>query len=720
MDRQFLTTEEIAGLFQKAFAVLQKYDYKKAKSYFDLAFEHDPYPVEIHYRLALYFAQHANEALFLYHLGICYDIDSSYLDKALRESLIAKSFDRKTIRLIKEQELSRTWQVMRFEQIEPRDDDYEVVLRLKKDVKKNVEEWYYSLPHEVTRYFQIFDEKGTDKYMVRDKITISSDSDRRYCGYEKVYLAIKKLSPWVKDVRFFMSSESMAWTDEIRIKKGKFYAYRYILPSDYSYDRLKLWEKLVKSNPRDASLKLFIAQRYLREAFSEVEHGDNDKKVVQVYIRKARHYSARIRADYIWALYFWKNSEFDRAKNYLLRAAQNTKDWEIFSKLGELALKDADYSAAATYFSKAIKLNPIILNTYFYRGVALEYLGKAQKALEDHTLFIARTQNYNANDLIYRADQLVHRNFTGNAYFFYGSAIQKARLYKKELAQKLLNDPEADSTGFYSKLRKKMDSVITNGYIGTSVVLEMPLDKLRFCDKALEVDPLSVPAWYNKGVVLQEMGKLDEAEECYTKALTLDDTYIEALNNKFILLYNKKQYDEALALAVKMTVINPTYANGWLDLGNVEIALKNYKGAAAAYSKLIKLLPDYEKGYHGLSTAYVLLGKYAECITMGKKALRINPKIAEVISNIACSYDNLGKHKQALMYANRSIKINPRYYHPYYVKACIYAKMGKVAESLELVKKTLELDPSQAESLKHDPDMESLRENGEFKKLVRL
>jgi Flp pilus assembly protein TadD len=53
------------------------------------------------------------------------------------------------------------------------------------------------------------------------------------------------------------------------------------------------------------------------------------------------------------------------------------------------------------------------------------------------------------------------------------------------------------------------------------IILERYEEAIEALDKALELDPQFAYAWYNKGVVLEKLGKSDEAQVCYDKAKEL-------------------------------------------------------------------------------------------------------------------------------------------------------------------------------------------------------
>ncbi len=59
------------------------------------------------------------------------------------------------------------------------------------------------------------------------------------------------------------------------------------------------------------------------------------------------------------------------------------------------------------------------------------------------------------------------------------------------------------------------------------------------------MDPNYSLAWNNKGFILYEMGKYEEAIQAYDKAIEIDPNYLLVWNNKGIALEKLGRYDEA-------------------------------------------------------------------------------------------------------------------------------------------------------------------------------
>jgi tetratricopeptide (TPR) repeat protein len=57
-------------------------------------------------------------------------------------------------------------------------------------------------------------------------------------------------------------------------------------------------------------------------------------------------------------------------------------------------------------------------------------------------------------------------------------------------------------------------------------------EAIQCYDRVLEIDGKYVEAWYNKGTALDNLGKYEEAIQCYDKALEIDNKYTDAYYNR--------------------------------------------------------------------------------------------------------------------------------------------------------------------------------------------
>ena len=94
-------------------------------------------------------------------------------------------------------------------------------------------------------------------------------------------------------------------------------------------------------------------------------------------------------------------------------------------------------------------------------------------------------------------------------------------------------------------------------------------ESLVASQKSVQLDPEDAEAYYNLGIVMQELGRLDEAEAIYKKAITLKPDH-KAHNNLGIVMQELGRLDEAEASYKKAVTLKPDFIeaikNRWLLL----------------------------------------------------------------------------------------------------------------------------------------------------------
>ena len=92
-------------------------------------------------------------------------------------------------------------------------------------------------------------------------------------------------------------------------------------------------------------------------------------------------------------------------------------------------------------------------------------------------------------------------------------------------------------------------------------------------------------AYYNLGVTIKELGRLDEALASYRQAIALKPNYAEAYNNLGIMLQELGRLDEALASYRQAIALKPDYAEAHRHF----TLIKKYDGKDEHYSKMQEL-----------------------------------------------------------------------------------------------------------------------------------
>jgi tetratricopeptide (TPR) repeat protein len=163
-------------------------------------------------------------------------------------------------------------------------------------------------------------------------------------------------------------------------------------------------------------------------------------------------------------------------------------------------------------------------------------------------------------------------------------------------------------------------------------------DALATIDKALKIDPTSLEAGYNQGLLLDVLGRFDEAEQAYQKMVDVtghaNGAYTdEEKNNRSIFLEH---------------------------LGAVYVEQNKVDLAVAAYQKMIDLGGDIAvRGYQGEVDAYQTAKQFDKALELSQKAVAANPKSRDLKLMLAGELADQGKPDDGLAMARSELDGKP-------------------------------------------------------------
>jgi tetratricopeptide (TPR) repeat protein len=127
-----------------------------------------------------------------------------------------------------------------------------------------------------------------------------------------------------------------------------------------------------------------------------------------------------------------------------------------------------------------------------------------------------------------------------------------------------------------------------------------PYDGVEVCNQALDHEPLTIKdraaTFDNRGVMLDQLGRVEKAADDFHQALALD----------------------------------PKLGDPYVNLGSVLIKQKHYDEALESINKGIELGMSFPHiGYYDRAVAYQLLGRYKEAYYDYKKTLELEPNFTQ-------------------------------------------------------------------------------------------
>ena len=208
-------------------------------------------------------------------------------------------------------------------------------------------------------------------------------------------------------------------------------------------------------------------------------------------------------------------------------------------KLGELNLLQQNYNLAAAYIDKALKTNSYNPKAYFVKGMyfiiaeqdTVNALKNFQYAYEQDAAFYDPAEQicriYAVQQPPFALDYIrnVQKNFPDRA-----NARYELALYLQEHGE-----PEEALLHYDTLLMQQPENymvVFNEGYVNF-VYLHENEKALEYFNRALELNPDYLDALFNKGRVLEQMGKYADAINIYKEVLNRQKDYelaIQALN----------------------------------------------------------------------------------------------------------------------------------------------------------------------------------------------
>ncbi len=278
------------------------------------------------------------------------------------------------------------------------------------------------------------------------------------------------------------------------------------------------------------------------------------------------HYSAarKLRPDYLPVfvslgdVYLQLNRLDEAEASYTAALAGNERNAAALYGLGQAALSRRNYETAARYFEKALALAPEANRLHYALAMAYRGLGQTEKARAE--LALSGTVGVRAADPL--VDGLRELVKGARLHLIRGRAALDARRFKDAA------------------------------------------DEFR---KAVAAEPESVPAHFNLGAALSQLGDLRGAVEQFEKTLQLDPAHANAHYNLGLLLAQQNQHERAVTHLQAAVKASPADTSARLLLAQSLVKLGRTEEAQAELARVAEAEPDNEQAL--LAGVEILLAK---------------------------------------------------------------------------------------------------------------
>jgi tetratricopeptide (TPR) repeat protein len=281
---------------------------------------------------------------------------------------------------------------------------------------------------------------------------------------------------------------------------------------------------------------------------------------------------------------------------------------------------------------------------------------------------------------------------------YYTEALDAYHQYKikndsKELAYAANSSLRAIISEKGYKYPFDMLGAVELAYLG----IKDPINATYYCNRTIEIDPKSEFGYNNKGIVLYQIGRLEEAIQAYDTAIKINPRYAYAWNLKGMALDRLQEYKRAIKAYDRAIKINPKFKTAWHNKGNALYNLNEFDKAIDAYDEAIHINPQYAIALHNRGDAFYDQEKtelYDDAIDSYNKAIKADPMYAESWCDKGSVLLDLERYKEADLAFDKAIEIDPQYYDAWCEKGYALGAKGDYEAAIEALEEAMEIQPN--------------------------
>ncbi|ADE10852.1 tetratricopeptide repeat protein [Sideroxydans lithotrophicus] len=184
-------------------------------------------------------------------------------------------------------------------------------------------------------------------------------------------------------------------------------------------------------------------------------------------------------------------------------------------------------------------------------------------------------------------------------------------------------------------------------------------EALQPMQRAVELAPKDAQAHSNLGNTLSYLGRLDEAETSFRRALKINKDFAEAHLNLGATLHDLGRFGEAEVSYRCAIQLKPGLAEAHYNLGNTLKSQGKLEEAVASYRKALQIAPGLVGASSNLGAALQAQGKLAEAETILRNVLQSNPDSLEAYSNLGSTLHDMGRLEEARSEYEKALRIKP-------------------------------------------------------------
>jgi tetratricopeptide (TPR) repeat protein len=172
-------------------------------------------------------------------------------------------------------------------------------------------------------------------------------------------------------------------------------------------------------------------------------------------------------------------------------------------------------------------------------------------------------------------------------------------------------------------------------------------ESIREFKRALAIKPRFGLAWLSLGQLYEDMGRTNEASDCYQRALTNRIHRADELTTLARFCQSRKWFDAANTNYAEAIELSPADTHLRLEAGQTLAAAGRQAEAAQRFAEACQLAPDLGQAHYLHGLALGRLGKPNDAEREFREAARLMPSVAEGWINLGIALYQQQKFKEA-------------------------------------------------------------------------
>lgn len=257
------------------------------------------------------------------------------------------------------------------------------------------------------------------------------------------------------------------------------------------------------------------------------------------------------------------------------------------------------------------------------------------------------------------------------------------------------------------------------------LTLEEPRMAVGALLQAVALAPDYLLAQYDLGRAFFELGKFEDGAAASRAALKDDPEMkyqssnlgIGATGNLGLCLTNLGRPEEAVECYQRsLQLFAPTFFN----LGLAQFKLRRFEEALENFQLAAKIHPNDAEYFDLVGNALSELGRKTEAMAALERSLEVDPRyaLAHYDLGTVLQTGSAEEVERALKCFETAIALDPDLFWAYYAAGCIHARAGRTAEALHLIEQALEKGLEDFDHIGKDSDLDSLRQDSRFLELL--